>query len=277
MITIYQNSCNSCGLCVKICHEHCMTLKENNIQIDHDVCSHCCQCVAVCPTRALGWNGEKPIPFNKKNLPSPEQINELLMERRTIRFFKKDKIDRKDIEKVINLGNFAPSHSPTFRTIAVDDNKIIKQIDREVYHNNKKIYRYLFKPKIMKWLVKMVSGVYQYEFNKAKSKLESSLEHECAYPNRPPVLIFVVGDKRIPLMMESAQYVLYNMMLAAQVRGLGCRNLVGNQMFLTKNKKIRRILGIIKHERIFGFMGIGYPAIKFSNKFQGRDMPVQWI
>jgi nitroreductase len=198
------------------------------------------------------------------------------MERRTIRFFKKDKVDRSDIEGVIDLGNFAPSHSPSFRTVAVDDDRIIERIDWEVYRNNKKIYQYLFKHKIMRWLVKRFGSVYLSEFNKARPKLERSLEHECAYPNLPPIFVFVVGDKRIPLMIESAQYVLYNMMLAAQVRGLGCRNLVGNQMFLTKNKRVRRMLGIRKHERIFGFMGLGYPAVKFSNKFQGRDMPVQW-
>ncbi|MBN1273219.1 MAG: nitroreductase family protein [Candidatus Aminicenantes bacterium] len=276
MITFDQSSCNGCGLCVKICHEHCMTLEENNIHIDRDVCSHCCQCVAVCPTRALEWDGKKPVPFDKNNLPSPEQIDELLMQRRTIRFFKKEKVDREDIEKIINLGNYAPTHSPVFRTIAVDDDLIFELIDGEVYRNNKKIYRYLFKPKIMRWMVKRFGGVYLSEFNKARPKLESSLEHGCAYPNRPPVLLFVVGDKRIPLMMESAQYVLYNMMLAAQARGLGCRNLVGNQMFLTKNKKVRRRLGLKKHERIFGFMGVGYPAVKFSNKVRGREMPVQW-
>jgi len=125
-------------------------------------------------------------------------------------------------------------------------------------------------------LAKQLGGVYKPEFDKARSKLEHSMKHGCAYLSRPPAFIFLVGDKRTPLMTESAQYVLYNMMLAALVRGLGCRNLVGNQMFLTRNKKIRYILGLAKHERIFGLMGIGYPAIKFSNKVMGKKMPIQW-
>jgi nitroreductase len=225
---------------------------------------------------ALGWEGEKPISFNKNNLPSPEQIDELLMERRTIRFFKNEKVGRKLIDEIINLGNYAPSHSPSHRSIAVDDNTIIELIDQEVYRQNKKIYKYIFKPKIIQWLVKRLGGVYESEFDKARPKLENSMKNGCAYLNRPPVFIFVVGDKRIPLMTESAQYVLYNMMLATQVRGLGCRNLVGNQMFLTKNKKIRHILGLVKHERIFGLVGIGNPAIKFSNKVIGRKMSIQW-
>jgi len=277
MITISQKSCNGCGLCVKICHEHCMTLEEGKVQIDYKVCSLCCQCIAVCPTSAVEWNEEKPIPFNKNNLPSPEQIDELFMERRTIRLFKKETVDRKLINEIINLGNYAPSHSPTFRSIAVDDMMILNMVDQEVYHYNRKIYKYLFRPKIIKWLATRLGGVYQAEFNKARTKLENSMKNGCAYLNRPPVFIFVVGDKRIPLMTESAQYVLYNMMLAAQVRRLGCRNLVGNQMFLTRNKKIRCVLGLAKHERIFGLMGIGYSAIKFSNKVIGKKMPIQWI
>ena len=276
MITINRESCNGCGLCVKICHEHCMTFEGEKVQIDHEVCSFCCQCIAICQTLALGWNGEKSIPFKKNNLPAAEQIDELLMERRTIRFFKKEKVDRNLISEIINLGNYAPSHSPAYRSIAVDDDTIIELIDQEVYRYNKKIYKCLFKPKIVQWLAKQLGGVYRSEFDKTRSKLEHSMKHGCAYLRRPPVFLFLIGKKRTPLMTESAQYILYNMMIAAQVRGLGCRNLVGNQMFLTKNKKIRHILGLTKHERIFGFMGLGYPAIKFSNKIMGREMPIQW-
>ena len=92
----------------------------------------------------------------------------------------------------------------------------------------------------------------------------------------PPVIIFIVGDRRVPLSMESAQYALYNMDLYARTRGLGCRNLVGNQMFLNRSKVFRKSLKMEKHEKIFATMGLGYSAKKFRNKVIGKQMKIQW-
>jgi|GEM_PF-3172554 len=117
MITIATEVCNGCGLCVKICHEHCTDLVENRVIIDHEVCSHCCRCVAVCPAAALEWDGHAPVPFDSRSLPASRQVDELLMQRRTVRFFQKRPVDRSLVDEVVNLGNYAPSHSHTFRVL----------------------------------------------------------------------------------------------------------------------------------------------------------------
>jgi len=88
--------------------------------------------------------------------------------------------------------------------------------------------------------------------------------------------VMIVGGKRIPLSLESAQYALYNIDLYAQTLGLGCRNLVGNQMFLNRSKSLRKLLKIGKDEKVYGTIAIGYPAIKFKNKVVGKQIPIQW-
>ncbi len=46
---IDRDNCTGCGLCVKNCAHHAITLDaQRKAVIDHDLCTGCCQCVAVC-------------------------------------------------------------------------------------------------------------------------------------------------------------------------------------------------------------------------------------
>ena len=75
---------------------------------------------------------------------------------------------------------------------------------------------------------------------------------------------------------ESAQYAVYTMSLAAQVRGLGARNLVGNASIIGRNRPVRRLLGLAPNERVWGLVGLGFPAVRFKNKIRGRTIPLTW-
>jgi hypothetical protein len=47
-------------------------------------------------------------------------------------------------------------------------------------------------------------------------------------------------------------------------------------MFIDKNGRARRQLGIMPSERIFGAMYMGYPAVRFNNKVNGKALAVTW-
>jgi hypothetical protein len=51
--------------------------------------------------KSLHLPGVDPVPYDVNNLPSPQQIDELLKQRRTTRFFTKDRIDRELLEEII--------------------------------------------------------------------------------------------------------------------------------------------------------------------------------
>lgn len=276
MITIDHNKCNRCGICIQICHEYCIELENGQLKIDYSYCSTCSQCIAICPQQALLWDNFQPIPYNNSQLPSASQLDELFKQRRTIREFKKKKIERELLEEIAGYGSCAPTHNFDMRVIIVDDENIIGNIDKVVLNFNEKMYKFIFKPKLIHLLIKLVAPVYEFEFLKAKPKIENSVTRNKAYKSLPVAIIFVVGDKRIPLSLESAQYILYNMNLYAQTKGIGCRNLVGNQMILNKSKLIQKSLKLNKSEKIFATMGLGYPAKKFSNKVEGKKIRIQW-
>jgi len=68
MVTYDNNKCIQCALCIKTCHEYCITLIENGIDIDHNLCSTCTQCIVICPNQALSWNNIPAEKINKKFL-----------------------------------------------------------------------------------------------------------------------------------------------------------------------------------------------------------------
>ncbi len=46
---------------------------------------------------------------------------------------------------------------------------------------------------------------------------------------------------------------------------------------LDRNRDARTRLGLRKREHILGILLLGYPAVKFVNKVEGRTMPIAWV
>ena len=276
MVVVDKEKCTGCGSCIKICHEHCMSLVDRKAMIDYKACSTCAQCIAICPQKALSWDGVLPVDFEPALMPSLPQLEELLGERRTIRAFTSELLDRKTIEEIVSLGAYAPTHNFHLRCIAIDNPGIIEAFDGAAFQFSRRVYALLFRPRLIRALVNLAPRSKRDEFNKALPKLEIAVKRGRGYDSRPAALVCVVGDRRVPLSLESAQYALHNMSLAAQVKGLGCRSLVGNQMIFNRSREIRQLLHLKPHERIFAVAGFGHPAVRFRNKVLGKRMSVEW-
>jgi len=276
MIKIDSNKCNACGLCTKICHESCLRLDDDILSIDYKFCSTCTQCIAICPQQAITWDNVKPELFDKSLYPDSSQFGELLMQRRTIRDYTAQKIDKSLLEEIASFAIYAPTHNFNLRTIIIDDDQIISQIDSLIYKFSVNIYKWLYKPRIIQLLIKIISPVSEFEYLKAKPKLENVKKRNRGFKTKPAAIIMIIGDKKVPLTLESAQYALYNIDLYAQTKGIACRNLVGNQIILNGNKKFKKLIGLDKSEKIFGTITMGYPAIKFKNKVLGKHIKIQW-
>jgi NAD-dependent dihydropyrimidine dehydrogenase PreA subunit/nitroreductase len=276
MVTVDEKKCTGCGSCVKVCHEHCMTLIQKKVAIDHAVCSTCTQCIAICPNQALSWDGVAPLAYDNSVLPSARQMDELFKERRTVRDFAEAPIARAALQEIASYGIYAPTHNFHFRCVIVDSADIILLFDREIFRLSQKMYDLLFRPRLVQKLVTLAPLPLREEFIRGRPKLEMAREWGRAFRSQPAALICVVGDSRVPLSLESAQYALYSMALFAQTRGMGCRNLVGNQMAFNRSKAIRERLRLGKHEKIFAVMGVGQPGVTFRNKVEGKRMKVQW-
>lgn len=197
-------------------------------------------------------------------------MDELFRERHSIRRFKRTKIDRALLEEIAQYGVFAPTHAFHLRTIIVDDESLIHVVDQAIVANCRRIHQLAYRSRLASLLAEWLG--YAEEMDRARPKIEAALQEGHAFHSMPTALIFIVGDKKVPLSDVSAQYALANMMYYAQVKGIGTCLWANGPLFIDKHREARHRLGIESNERIFGAMYLGYPAA-LATKWQGKRWP----
>lgn len=273
MIIIDTNRCTGCGQCLKICHEHCITMVENYPHVNLDYCSTCTQCIAVCPEQAVTWDGVEAIPFDREKLPDAVSIKELLQERRSIRFFTEKKIDKRILLEIAKCGSFSPTNNFSLRVLIIDDEQLIRDVERIVYNFAALIHNLVYKSNIifntLRWFTRSL-------LIKDRIKFQHMVSRGRNFHTFPSAIMMVIGDAKITLSEASAQLSLYNMSLYAQSTGLGCCFFGPAKVLLNRSRQARKLLKVNKKERILGALLLGYPAVRFCNKVEGKYLPIQW-
>jgi nitroreductase len=137
----------------------------------------------------------------------------------------------------------------------------------------KRIYRLFYRNKLVFGLLSRLTPAMQ---EKDKVKLEACLESGEAF-TVAAALILVVGNATIAHAEASAYCALYNMLLAAQVRGLGSTISGGIKLLINPQPAARQSLGLRRDERILAALYVGHPAQKFLNKVEGKKLPLTWV
>jgi nitroreductase len=70
--------------------------------------------------------------FLTREILAPGQLDGLFKERRSIRLFKRGKIDRALLAEIVSYGVHAPTPAYALRIIAVDDTTLIAAIDQAI-------------------------------------------------------------------------------------------------------------------------------------------------
>jgi len=117
VIGIDKDKCNLDGLCALACPVGIIAWPDKNsppvsTAEAAELCLDCGHCVAACPHGALSQRSMSPAgcpPIREEWKLSPEQAEQFLRSRRSIRLFKKEPVDRDDLARLINLASHAPS------------------------------------------------------------------------------------------------------------------------------------------------------------------------
>jgi ferredoxin len=120
-ITISDELCNGCGLCVKVCSDLSLKIENKKAVLAENPffgCIGCGHCMAVCLTGAIEITGRE-ISVNdlfalpdKFSVSSYDQLLSLLQHRRSIRAFRDIPVDNETIQKILKLALTAPMGLP---------------------------------------------------------------------------------------------------------------------------------------------------------------------
>ncbi|MFX1375104.1 MAG: nitroreductase family protein [Promethearchaeota archaeon] len=262
ILGIDYGKCNNCQNCFYACLRCFRWDKEQKRIIFEDpnnLCDSCGRCVAMCKEDALIYeNLGELLTFKEVQDPSTlisyEIIHKFMSAKRSIRRFKKKKVPRELLQKVLDSMKYAPTAANirTLKcTILSDDDKIKK-----------------FSEVVMDAIIKSNNPMYSEFFKKAKKRGVDTI-----FYNAPHIMI--IHSNNPADAMNSTIALTYGM-LSAQALGLGTCWIGLAQTVVSMNKELReKIIGI--DGTVWGIIIIGYPSQIYYRIPPRPDLKIQGL
>lgn len=139
LFKINEDLCIACGTCAKDCLMGIIEMTPKPVMPADKaaMCMECQHCLAVCPKGALSILGKDPTDSrpNTKEKPTPEQMKNLIMNRRSIRHYKKEAIDKALIRDLLDTASYAPTgeNGNSVRFTVVDDTETMDKLRTITY------------------------------------------------------------------------------------------------------------------------------------------------
>jgi len=270
-ISVDREKCNQDGICVSECPARIIVMDPKEgypvpTSDFKDFCLKCGHCVSVCPTDALrlDWLGpEKCPPIMKERGVTPEQAEQFLCGRRSIRTFKEKKVPRDVLEKLLQVACSAPSakNQQPWHWIVVQEPAEVRKIAGMVIDAMRMFIQ--AKPKVAETMgyPRVVAG------------WDQGYDRVC---RGAPHLIVVHADKNWVFGPEDTALALSLLDLYATSLGLGA--CWAGYVYKTVNAypPLFEALGLPADHLAFGAMMIGYPKFKYR-RIPMRNRPrVTW-
>jgi nitroreductase/NAD-dependent dihydropyrimidine dehydrogenase PreA subunit len=279
-IRIDTEKCNGCSLCVSVCKDFSLEIRDHKAVVsDASVfgCIACGHCMAICPEGAIRIHGRTLSPEDLFDLPAPEEAagyGELLalcQRRRSIREFRDREIEPEVIQHILAAAQTAPMGLPPSDVhVLVFDSKEKNRAFAEDFS------RYLQK---IKWLVSpWFLALMRPFWGKANDELFRAFVRPLfdTFPKKMEEGVNVVNyDAPLSLYFYGSPYTdpadpivaATYAMLAAESLGLGTCMIGSIHPLIQNGKKARKFRekhGIKYASREGLFVIFGYPAVHYK-------------
>lgn len=150
-LKIDESKCIHCGQCINDCLSKALEFDENNIpktaENGEKRCIGCQHCLTVCPTGALSIFGKNPEESDAVQQYNPDEILNLIKNRRSYRRYKSENLAPEVMEKLKNMLNWVPTgvNNHKLHFSFIDDVDVMNDF-RE--YTNKKLIEIISKPGI---------------------------------------------------------------------------------------------------------------------------------
>lgn len=138
LFVVDSEKCKRDGICVAECPLQLIELTDRKsvpipINGADEMCINCGHCVAVCPHGAMSlatMKSEECAPVQKDLLPGLEQVEHLMLSRRSIRTYEDRAVEREVLTKLIDIARYAPTgrNAQLVRWLVIDDKKEVRRL-----------------------------------------------------------------------------------------------------------------------------------------------------
>jgi len=264
-----EEKCIHCGLCVKDCMPKIITLNENKIpttiQERESCCTKCQHCLSICPVGAISIF--KKMPENSQeaiNNFDVQEILRLIKERKSIRHYKTENVDKEKLEKLKEMLKFVPT--------GVNNHGLVFSIIDDVTVMDK--YRKLVNDMVLK----IVSNNTIKQLAKKFSRYtDAILQGKDIIFRGAPHMIVVSTPKNAPCKEIDPIIALSYFELYAKSLGIGtcwcglayyCLKFIPN---------LRKIFNIPKTHEVSYVMLFGNPEVEYKRTTQPEELTIQTI
>lgn len=264
--------CNRDGLCVEECPARIISMDDRDkVPVPADdfasYCIGCGHCVAVCPTDAfrLNWLGPDDCPPLVRDLnPSPEQAEQFLRGRRSIRTFKEKPVERASLEKLLEMACYAPSakNNQPWHWTVVESPVEVRRLAGLVIDYMRGFAAE--KPKLAALL----------SYTRVVAAWDMGYERVC---RGAPHLIVAHADKNWGFGAEDTALALSYLELYAPVLGLGTCWAGYFYMAVNAHPPLFEALKLPAKHKAFGAVMVGYPKFRYHRLAPRKPPRVIWM
>jgi nitroreductase/NAD-dependent dihydropyrimidine dehydrogenase PreA subunit len=264
-LRVNKEKCTGCGTCANVCPTMDIKMDEKKTPQPvkpNQICCVCGHCVAACPTAAISFEDMTPeecTPFRREMLPTIEQVDTLLMSRRSIRNYQRKPVPREMIRSLIEIARYSPSGQnaqPVHWTV-VYDRKDVKKYASMTIDWMKSIRE---DPAWTK-RIHVETDIGNWESGKENITYEA------------PHLVMVHAEARWE---EECKMAMTFFDLAAHSRGLGTCWMGLLNLAADIWEPLRSDLAYPEMHRSFGAMTLGYPKYNYSRIPLRKEPVITW-
>lgn len=277
LLRVNENLCTLCETCVETCPSHIIFRQDDSIQTkDEEHCIVCGHCVAVCPEGAIEhneMNTEEFLAVDENSQVSPESLTHFLRSRRSCRNYSQKPVPRELLEKLVDIGRFAPTaHNwQNVDVIVVEKPEMVKKLSTiasEFFGNTAQAMEASDDPidEHMQDLLRGFKLIHQFHLDGKDRVFRGA-----------PVAILLHGPEENNYARDNCLYTLFHMVMMAHSLGLGS---CINGYFTAAAEwlpEIPELLNIQKGNKIFGCVTIGYPVHSFEKLTSRKAASVAWM
>ena len=261
MVNIDREKCIGCGLCLKDCLGKAISLDSGRAEVIKG-CFMCGHCVAVCPTGAVSFVGEKyggndVEPIGPGFGIDGDTMLHAIKARRSIRQYKKRPVEREVLEKILEAGRFSPtaSNSQNVRYIVfsaeTEKLRALSMAELRSYEHDEAAFAKVFPPPM------------------SRDRMDFS-DDDFLFKGAP-VVVLTVSPHAVNATIAAA-----NMELQAASMGLGMLYVGFFVRMAALSKNIREYLGLADSEQVVNCLCFGYPDVQYQRTVPRKKLQAQW-